>query len=76
MRVDAREQRRADTVMGILFVRYVGGVQGIAPFLGQPKVDDVHQAFVRGARGEHEVRRFDISVDVSTRVQVLYPRKL
>lgn len=51
MRVDAREQRRADTVVSVLFVRYVGRVQGVAPFLGQTKVDDVHQAFVRGAGG-------------------------
>lgn len=70
MRVYGCEKRRADTVMFVLVVRYVGACAVIAVFFGEAKVNNVDE--VGGLVSAHdEVCRFDIAMDEPIRVNKL-----
>lgn len=70
MRVDSREQRRADAVYVVLFEGDVVRGSRVSVFLGETEIDDVDE--VRGSAGAHDkVGGFDVAVDVVFRVDKL-----
>ena len=76
MRVDAREQARTDAVLVVLLVWDVSACLRVSVLLREAKVDHVQYRFGRFARRHDKVRRLDVPVNESSRMDVLYACKL
>lgn len=76
VRVDGREEGRANAVVIVLPVRYVRACAWVAELLSESEVDDVHARLGGVPRRHDEVGGLDVAVDKAARMYVFYPVEL